>query len=229
MPAPSTSARTTGAAPLAEHRRVTIGLAALVLFIGLAGVSSAAARLSTARLSTVPAAAVRDGGGNQQSALPAGRRRIAGNPVSVQIPSIGVDAPLDRLGLTAGGALDVPPFDRAGWFDGGPKPGEIGPAVIAAHVDSTTGPAVFYRLKSLRPGDTVRVAYDDATTVDFVVTREDRYPKSEFPTAGVYGPTAGAELRLITCGGQFDRRAGSYLDNVVVWATATPHAPSTRS
>jgi len=146
---------------------------------------------------------------------------LTGEPTTVRIPAIGVDADLDRLGLDPGGALEAPPYDRAGWFGGGPKPGELGPAVIAAHVDSTTGPAVFFRLESLHAGDAVTVGYDDGTTVDLVVTGADRYPKSDFPTEAVYGPTNGPDLRLITCIGRFDRDAGSYDENLVVWATAT--------
>jgi LPXTG-site transpeptidase (sortase) family protein len=114
----------------------------------------------------------------------------------------------------------VPPedFARAGWFTRGPVPGETGPAVIAGHVDSADGPAVFFRLAELEDGDDVLVDRADGTTVRFTVTSVDRYPKDEFPTEQVYGPTPRAELRLITCGGEFDADARSYRDNVVVSA-----------
>jgi sortase (surface protein transpeptidase) len=146
---------------------------------------------------------------------------LAGSPVRVRIPAIGVRADMDQLGLNADGTLSVPPYDRAGWYGGGPKPGETGPAVIAAHVDSETGPAVFHKLSLLRPGDAVTVDYDDGTSVEFVVRGADRYLKSEFPTERVYGVTEIPELRLITCGGSFDRRARSYTENLVVTATVT--------
>jgi LPXTG-site transpeptidase (sortase) family protein len=140
-------------------------------------------------------------------------------PVRVQLPSVGIDSPLARLGTDADGAL-VPPtdFDQAGWFAAGPAPGETGPAVIAGHVDSWTGPAVFFRLADLAVGDPVVVRRADGTTAHFEVTSVDRYAKSDFPTADVYGPTPDPELRLITCGGDFDREKRSYTDNVVVSA-----------
>jgi sortase (surface protein transpeptidase) len=124
-----------------------------------------------------------------------------------------------RLGLDGAGAL-VPPqdFGRAGWFEGSPVPGAVGPAVIAGHVDSYDGPAVFFRLRDLAPGDEVVVDRADGTSARFTVTGLDRYPKAEFPTQQVYGPTHRPELRLITCGGDFDRDVRSYRDNVVVTA-----------
>ncbi len=144
---------------------------------------------------------------------------LPGRPVRVRIPAIDVAADMDRLGLNGDGTLEVPPYDRAGWYGGGPKPGETGPAVIAAHVDSDTGPAVFYKLKLLRPGDEVTVDYDEGTSVDFVVAGAESYLKSRFPTERVYGATASPELRLITCGGSFDRRARTYAENLVISAT----------
>jgi sortase (surface protein transpeptidase) len=140
-------------------------------------------------------------------------------PVRVQLPSVGVDSTLARLGTDADGAL-VPPadFDEAGWFAAGPAPGDTGPAVIAGHVDSSTGPAVFFRLAELAVGDPVLVRRADGTTATFTVTAVDRYAKSDFPTADVYGPTPDPQLRLITCGGDFDRERRSYTDNVVVSA-----------
>ena len=101
----------------------------------------------------------------------------------------------------------------------GPRPGQPGPAVILGHVDSKTGPAVFYQLRALRPGDTVRVGLADGRTLIFRVQRVQRYPKDEFPTEAVYFPTLNRELRLITCGGEFDYARHSYLDNIVVYAT----------
>ena len=148
--------------------------------------------------------------------------RTVAAPARVTIPAIGVDSTLSELGVDAAGAL-VPPADfaQAGWFAAGPAPGEVGPAVLAGHVDDHWGPAVFFRLEELTPGDRVEVTDRDGQALSFTVTRVAEYPKSDFATAEVYGPTTGPELRLITCGGAFDRSRRSYTDNVVVFATAT--------
>ena len=141
-------------------------------------------------------------------------------PVRLQIPAIDVSTPLVKLGRLPDGSLEVPKdWDTAGWYDKGPRPGQPGPAVILGHVDSNTGPAVFYQLRALRPGDTVRVGLADGRTLVFQVQRVERYPKDEFPTEAVYFPTLNRELRLITCGGEFDYARHSYLDNIVVYAT----------
>jgi sortase (surface protein transpeptidase) len=139
--------------------------------------------------------------------------------VRLVIPAIGVATPLVSLGLEPDGAMQVPgDFGRAGWFAGGPAPGEVGPAVIAGHVDSRTGPAVFYRLRELRPGDPVLVERADGARLRFVVEAARSFPKAGFPTAAVFGPVSSAALRLITCTGDFDRARGSYRDNLVVFA-----------
>jgi hypothetical protein len=144
---------------------------------------------------------------------------VGSPPVRLVIPAIGVATPLVRLGLEADGVMQVPTdFGRAGWFDGGPRPGQLGPSVIAGHVDSRTGPAVFYRLRELRPGQVVVVERADGTRLRFVVSHARSFPKDRFPTAEVFGPVPSAELRLITCGGEFDRARGSYRDNLVVFA-----------
>ena len=127
---------------------------------------------------------------------------------------------LITLGLTAGGALQVPSMTSvAGWYTGSPRPGAIGSAIIVGHIDSLTGPAVFYRLSELRRGDDAYVKRADGTTVEFRVTSVQTYLKDDFPTQTVYGPTPDAELRLITCGGAFDPATGHYLSNIVVYAT----------
>ena len=154
--------------------------------------------------------------------LQARTARAVADPVRVRVPGIGVDSPLELLGIDGTGALETPAdYGLAGWFDRGPAPGDVGPAVLAGHVDSSEGPAVFWRLRELTAGDEVLVDRADGTTARFVVTRVERHPKDAFPTDAVYGPTPDAQLRLITCGGEFDRSVRSYRDNVVVFATAT--------
>ena len=141
-------------------------------------------------------------------------------PVRLQIPAIAVSTPLVRLGRLPDGSIEVPhDWNTAGWYDRGPRPGQPGPAVILGHVDSKTGPAVFFRLRVLRPRDVVRVGLADGRILVFRVQRVERYPKDKFPTEAVYLPTLNRELRLITCGGEFDYAARSYRDNIVVYAT----------
>jgi len=141
-------------------------------------------------------------------------------PVALTIPAINVSTTLIRLGRTPQGTLQVPTTTTvAGWYTGSPRPGEIGSSIIAGHIDSTAGPAVFFRLRLLRPGNLVYVRRTDRTLAVFRVTAEHMYPKNDFPTELVYGPVPDAELRLITCGGVFDPTTGSYLSNVVVYAT----------
>ena len=140
-------------------------------------------------------------------------------PVRIQIPVIGASAPIDPMGLNADGSLEVPKnFSRAGYYTGRPTPGEIGPAIIVAHVDSKAGPAVFYRLRDLKAGNEVRVTRADGSEVVFVVDRVEQHPKNRFPTEAVYAPTPDATLRLITCGGSFDRSSRHYRDNVIAFA-----------
>jgi hypothetical protein len=142
------------------------------------------------------------------------------SPVSLAIPAIGVRTQLVRLGLTASGALQVPPTAAvAGWYTGSPRPGAVGAAVIAGHIDSNSVPGVFFRLRLLRPGDLVYVRRADGTLAVFRVTAVHSYLKTRFPTSAVYGPTPTAQLRLITCGGAFDFSTNHYLSNVIAFAT----------
>jgi sortase (surface protein transpeptidase) len=138
-------------------------------------------------------------------------------PVSLIIPAIGVRTGLVRLGLTASGALQVPSTTTvAGWYTGSARPGATGAAVIVGHIDSETGPGVFFRLRLLHPGNRVYIRRADGTLAVFQVTSVRSYLKSRFPTVAVYGPVPYAELRLITCGGAFDYATGHYLSNVIV-------------
>ena len=156
-------------------------------------------------------------------------------PDRLRVPRIGVDTPLLELGLTKERELEVPPLSRAGtagWYRLSPVPGDVGPAVLAGHVDSTKGPAVFYRLRELRRGDSVEVDRADGQRAVFTVDRVEQVRKDDFPTRRVYGPTPRPELRLITCGGAFDAESGHYVANVIVYAhlasleAITPEEPS---
>ena len=145
-------------------------------------------------------------------------------PRELTIPSIEVQSALVSLGVDGNGTLQPPAdFQVAGWYAEGPAPGDAGgpPAVIAGHVDSITGPAVFYRLRELKVGDDVQIQGVDGTTRHFTVYRLAEYAKSNFPATQVYAPSDKAEIRLITCTGQFDHEQGSYLDNFVAYAALT--------
>ncbi|GAA4987786.1 hypothetical protein GCM10023205_68310 [Yinghuangia aomiensis] len=158
-----------------------------------------------------------------QSAASATGPDLSAAPVRVRISAIGVDSGLEPLEIGADGQLGTPlDPDRAGWWADGPNPGSPGASVVVGHLDSRTGPAVFYRLGSLRPGDRIEVLRADGTTAAFSVSQVHSYAKSDFPSDAVYGASAGPTLRLVTCGGSYDKRRHAYTDNVVVFADPTP-------
>jgi hypothetical protein len=219
-------AGSTGSRPQ-PPRTLLVVLLILLLPIVLTGCAQRArprpvqAAPATAPAPSPPAAAPAAGGEAPVSTLPLKSyvRVPPSPPVRLEIPRIGVRTGLVQLGLQPDGAMEVPEgsdYDRAGWFTEGPEPGQLGPAVIAGHVDSKTGPSVFFRLRELRPGDQVTVRRADNRVLRFRVEAVRQYPKSELPTDDVFGPLPWPALRLITCGGTFDRRAGSYRDNLIV-------------
>ena len=206
------------------RRRPSAGgrTAALLVAAGLVAAGVGAAGLALTRHPDVPGAAalvVLPVPTGPIEAVPAPGAAQVAEPVSLVIPSIGVTGGLVHLGLTSSGALQVPPTTSvAGWYTGSPRPGSIGSAVIAGHIDSATGPGIFFRLSQLRRGDRVYVKRADGTLAVFAVTEVQMYAKDAFPTAAVYGAVPDPELRLITCGGTFDYTTGSYLSNTVVYA-----------
>jgi hypothetical protein len=140
-------------------------------------------------------------------------------PVRLRIPALHITSSLQRLGQLADGTVAVPSRpDVAGWYEGGPRPGQPGPAVILGHVDSRAGPGIFFDLVRLEPGAAVLVDRADGSTVTFRVTSVSRVSKTRFPTDLVYAPTLQSTLRLVTCGGSFDQARRSYRDNVIVYA-----------
>ena len=214
--------------PTARGRRGTAAAAATSVVLAVGGVFAVAGALSptsagppqpasttTVPPSTRPAPPSAQAGVLSVATLPRSR------PVALEIPSLGIDSSrLVDLGTRPDGTLEVPrDEDQAGWYAPGPAPGQLGPAVLAGHVDGDDGPGIFYRLGQLQPGAMVHVTRADATTATFAVYAVERYPKDRFPTIAVYGDTTHRpELRLITCGGQFDEATGHYRDNVVVFA-----------
>jgi hypothetical protein len=154
-------------------------------------------------------------------------------PVSVRIPAIGVDSTLLRLGLNPDGTIQVPSLQtsaaKAAWYKYSATPGQIGSSVIEGHVDSTRGPAVFFRLGALHPGNTIEVTLADGVTAVFRVTGVREYAKARFPARTIYGAAGFAALRLITCGGAFDNATGHYLSSTVVFASLTSSRPASRT
>jgi LPXTG-site transpeptidase (sortase) family protein len=212
-----------GAAPSRPRLRL---VSAAVLGVGLLAVGAGAAGLivtsgSAASAQRLPAspAPVPTPSGRPVSATWQATAGPVPRPVELTIPAIGVRAPVITLGLNRDGTLQVPSSTTVvGWYTGSPRPGAVGSAVIAGHVDSRAGPAVFFWLRKLRKGEQIYVRRADGTLAAFAITAVQQYAKDAFPTAAVYGPVPDSELRLITCGGTFDHAAGSYLSNVVVYA-----------
>lgn len=194
------------------------------------GLAPASAR---ARSSASPAQGSGAQGSGAQGSGVRGPMLAMSVPVSISIPAIGVTSPLMQVGLNPDGTIQVPPLNdlpftnEAAWYKYSPTPGQVGPSIIEGHVDSASyGPSVFFRLGALKPGDWVDVTLADRQVAVFKITAVRSYPKSQFPTAAVYGFTDYASLRLITCGGSFDRQSGHYTANVVAFASLVSSHPA---
>jgi sortase (surface protein transpeptidase) len=202
--------------------RLAVAAATVALLVGCSGVGARQPEPSPAA-----SASAQDRAASGVNAA-GGFRSVRGYratpvPVRIEVPSIGVASTLQRLGRAPDRTVQVPSrWEVAGWYAGGTRPGDPGSAVILGHVDSKSGPAVFYRLSELRRGDTVTIRRADGSWVRFVVQRIQQYPKDRFPTDEVYYPTLTPALRLVTCGGQFDYATGHYRSNVIVFATIQP-------
>jgi len=206
---------------------VLAGIGAVTLFLGLQTTAgppqpstSAVQSRATSAPTAAPAGAPADSASSPPRGPDLGPILNASAPVKIDIPSIGVSTRnIVELGLNADGSLEAPKdFSSVGWYTSGPSPGELGPAILTGHVDSHSGPAIFFRLGALRPGARVRISRNDGSTATFSIDQVRRFPKTGFPTALVYGSTSRAELRLITCGGSFDPARGHYVDNIIAFA-----------
>lgn len=159
-----------------------------------------------------------DRGAGPQVAVQTVARTVA-PPVTLGIPSLDITTRLIGLRKDRSGQLQVPEDPaRAGWYSQGPAPGDDGPAVIVGHVDSYLGPGIFARIRGMKPGELIKIRRADGSLAVFAVTQVVEYAKRDFPTEVVYRGNGDTSLRLVTCGGEFDRRSKSYLSNVVVFA-----------
>jgi hypothetical protein len=201
------------------RRRLVAAVAALALLVGCS--SSGAQRRGPSPAASSPTSDRAAGGAHAARGFRSVRGyRATPIPVRLGIPRIHVASSLDRLGRAPDGTVQEPSrWDVAGWYALGPRPGDPGSAVILGHVDSKRGPAVFYRLRELRPGDQIDITRADGSSLRFVVQRTAQYDKRRFPTDAVYYPTLTSTLRLVTCGGQFDVTTGHYRSNIIVFAT----------
>ena len=214
----------TGRGKHSRRRRLSAGgrTAALLVAVGLVAACAGATGLVLTHHPDVPRATALQvlpaPTGPIEAAPTEGAASVA-EPASLVIPSIGVSASIVHLGLTSSGALQVPPTTTvAGWYTGSPRPGSVGSAIIAGHIDSVAGPGIFFRLSQLQSGARVYVRRADGTLAVFEVTEVQMFAKDAFPTTAVYGAVPDPELRLITCGGTFDYSTRSYLSNTVVFA-----------
>jgi hypothetical protein len=208
----------------ASLRARAAGLAGVLLI--MAGIVAAGIAIVSQVHAPQPSAAVAGATGGKAH----GPSLQRSPPVAVDIPAIGVHSRLMHLGLDAHGAIEVPPlFTRAGeaaWYKYSATPGQIGASIIVGHVDTVAGPAVFFRLGALRPGNRIDVTLADGVTAIFRVTGVREYLKSRFPAKTVYRTTHFAALHLITCGGAFDRATRNYLSSIVVFAYLASSRPA---
>lgn len=197
-------------------------LAGLLLLAGCAGSGAEAVAdvTTTATATTDPGAGAADGFQDPDLGTSESNATRSVTPTRVSVPVIGVESGLETLGLEDDGRIAPPvDWDSAGWYENGVVPGDVGPAVLAGHVDSPTGPAVFGELSTLAAGDEVIVTMSDGAALAFTVDRALRASKADFPTSEVYAPTPTPQLRLITCDGDWDPATGHYADNLVVFAS----------
>ncbi|WP_329385097.1 class F sortase [Streptomyces sp. NBC_01351] len=179
------------------------------------------------QLTGVPAPLAGQAGGAVGPVLPAARAPLAGAlPQRVDVPSIGIQAPVISRDLDKDGAIEAPPYESpgtVGWWGKGVQPGAAGAALMVGHVDTRSKPAVFYGLSSAQPGEKVRVVRADGSVAEFTIEDVRVYERDGFDPHKAYGQrVAGrAELRLVTCGGTYDKAAKEYTANVVVSAYLT--------
>lgn len=227
IPNPNRGGRPSGRRTTFVIAGVLVGVVALAAFA--IGIIRYSAPENTALSSSVPgttasrpaAAAPTTSVGQEAPVPPADDGTRASIPVRVDVDAINAHSSLVQLGLNADKTVQVPPVSQplqAGWYKFGVRPGEVGKAVLLGHVDGGGQLGVFNRLRDLKAGDVAKVTEQGGQVLSFVVKQVQEVPKNQFPTQAVYGPSNQRELRLITCGGAFDKSSGNYVDNIIVSA-----------
>ena len=208
---------------LSQHTWGAIGVASCLVALVVSGSALAIAGSSRSTSGTSSTSTAHEGAAGGIQKPDAGRTTVPQTGIivtHVSIPDIGVSSDIELLTLDSTGAL-LPPvdFNRAGWYSGGVIPGQIGPAIIAGHIDSITAPAVFANLHKMTPGMKILVSLSNGTVLTFAADRSEVVPKTQFPSSSVYGTVPTPQLRVITCDGNFNHATGHYDDNLVVFAT----------
>ena len=208
---------------LSRHTWSVIGVAAIVVALAVSGSALALAGSSHSTTGTSSTSSAHEGAASGIQEPDAGGTTAPQTGVivtHVSIPDIGVSSDIELLTLDSTGAL-LPPvdFNRAGWYSGGVIPGQVGPAIIAGHIDSITAPAVFANLHKVTPKMKIFVSLSNGSVLTFAADRSQVAPKTQFPSSSVYGTVPTPQLRVITCDGKFNRATGHYDDNLVVFAT----------
>ncbi|MHC5797865.1 sortase domain-containing protein [Lacisediminihabitans sp. FW035] len=205
---------------LSRRNWVAIGVAAALVAITVSGSALAISRSTSGTPSSTSSSEGAAGGIQTPDAGPSTAPQSGIVVTHVSIPDIGVSSDVELLTLNSTGAL-LPPvdFNKAGWYSGGVVPGQVGPAIIAGHIDSITAPAVFANLHTVTPGMKILVSLSDGRTLTFEADRSEVAPKTQFPSSAVYGTVPTPQLRVITCDGTFNPATGHYDDNLVVFAT----------
>ncbi|MGW2558331.1 class F sortase [Streptomyces sp. NPDC001514] len=197
----------------------SVGVGALLVYGSLD--PNAVGNGSAPSVTVTPRAAGPSAGESGPSTAPAGPALPRSVPKRLRIPIISVDAPFIPLTLNATGQLNPPPPNNnnlVGWYQRGPTPGERGTSIVAGHFDTLTGPAVFVGLSEVKPGNKIEITREDNTVATFKVDSVESFSKAKFPNERVYNDTPSAQLRLITCAGEYDRTAKDYTENLVVFA-----------
>ncbi|TPQ17113.1 class F sortase [Streptomyces sporangiiformans] len=221
-PEPSTKASSRTARHTLLVPALAVGLGALIIHNSLASSPDLKPQAPPAAVaSATPKVSASAGATGAARDATTARALPRSAPQRLSIPKIAVNAPFTALSLGASGQLNAPPDNNnnlVGWFQGGASPGERGSSIVVGHVDTKTGPAVFESLRTLERGSTVNITRADGIVATFKVDSVDSFSKANFPNDRVYADTNSPQLRLITCGGEYDHSAQDYTENVVVFA-----------